>query len=382
MKIGKKLKDKKIPHYGKVKPINYRYIYEEKFYDVLGQLKLPLMIVIFVTTIGTLMFMIVNNKSDGESVVNFFFHTVISISTIGYTEPYTENVILNRFLSSIFIMFAFPLGYMYGLFKTIQVLTTSNLETIYRYWRMYKEMEKIKDHFIITPFNEITKEIIKDFKKRKIPFILIEPDKSKEEEIRAYNIDYFVFDEPHKRAVLLGCFIERARGLITAFEENTQDLAVIVTARLIRPDKDSFYIFATATTEGSAEKMKLLGANEVIVPQQTIGKRIVSLVLHPPSPLVSNFLNKIAFGERTDIDITEIYVDENAWIVGKALKDIHLRKNTQTTVVAIVKPDGTMEIAPSGDSVIKAGYTLLLLGKPSNVEKAKQYINNPQEVQS
>lgn len=167
MKIGKKLKDKKIPHYGKVKPINYRYIYEEKFYDVLGQLKLPLMIVIFVTTIGTLMFMIVNNKSDGESVVNFFFHTVISISTIGYTEPYTENVILNRFLSSIFIMFAFPLGYMYGLVKTIQVLTTSNLETIYRYWRMYKEMEKIKDHFIITPFNEITKEIIKDFKKKK-----------------------------------------------------------------------------------------------------------------------------------------------------------------------------------------------------------------------
>ena len=376
------MKNKKIPHYGKVKPINYRYIYEEQFYDVLGKLKLPLMIVIFTTMVGVLIFMIANNKSDGQSVVNFFFHTVISISTIGYTEGYSENTTMNRLISAVFIIIAFPLGYMYGLVKTIQVLTTSNLDKIYRYWRMYKDMEKINDHFIITPFNEITKEIMKDFKKRRIPFILIEPDRRKEQEIQAFNPDYYVFDEPHKRAVLLGCFIERAKGLITAFEENTQDLAVIVTARLIRPDKDNFYIFATATTEGSAEKMKLLGANEVIVPQQTIGKRIVSLVLHPPSPLVSNFLNKIAFGERTDIDIAEVYIDENSWIVGKALKDIHLRKNTNTTVVAIVKPDGKMDIAPSGDTIIKARDTLLLLGKPINVEKAKIYINKPQEVES
>jgi voltage-gated potassium channel len=374
---------KNTPHYGKVKPINYRYIYEEKFYDVLGQLKLPLMIVIFVSTLGVLIFMIANNKTDGESVLNYFFHTVITISTIGYTEGYnSENTALNRFISAVYILFAFPAGYMYGLVKTIQVLTSSNLEEIYRYWRMYKNMESLKDHFIITPFNEITKEIMKDFKKRNIPFILIEPNKGKKKEVEEFNPPYFIFDEPHKRAVLLGSFIDKAKGLITAFEENTQDLAVIVTARLIKPDKESFFIFATATTEGSAEKMKLLGANEVIVPQQTIGKRIVSLVLHPPSPLVSNFLNKIAFGERMDIDITEVYIDENSWIVGKALKDIHLRKNTKTTVVAIVKPDGKMDISPSGESVIKSGYTLLLLGKPEHIEKAKMYLTKPQEVSS
>lgn len=375
------MEKQKTPHYGKVKPINYRYIYEEKFYDVLGQLKLPLMVVIFVSTVGVLLFMIVNNKTDGESVVNYFFHTVISISTIGYTEGYgTDNLTLNRLITSIYILFAFPAGYMYGLVKTIQVLTTSNLGKIYKYWRMYKEMENIKDHFIITPFNEITKEIMNDFKKRNIPFVLIEPDKRKKEEIENFNPGYFILDEPHKRAVLLGAFIERARGIITAFEENTQDLAVIVTARLIMPDRNNFYIFATATTEGSAEKMKLLGANEVIIPQQTIGKRIVSLVLHPPSPLVSNFLNKIAFGEKMDIDITEVHIDENSWVAGKALKDIHLRKNTGTTVVAIVKPNGKMDIAPSGESVIKSGYTLLLLGKPENIEKAKTYLNKPQEV--
>lgn len=370
------MKKKKIPHYGNVKRKNYRAIYEEKFYDILGQLKLPLMIVIFSTTVGVLLFMITNGKSSGEDVVNYLFHTVITISTVGYTEAYTDNVILNRLLASLFIIVAFPLGYMYGLVKTVQVLVAGNLDYIYFYWRMYKKMENLKDHFIITPYNEITKEIIKEFKRKQIPFVLIEPDTSKESMIKESGVEYFVFDEPYKRAVLLGVFIDRARGLITAHEENTQDLAVIVTARLIRPDKDSFYIFATATTEGSAEKMRLLGANEVIVPQQTIGKRIVSMVLHPPSPFVSNFLDKIAFGERTDIDIAEVYVDESSWIVNKQLKDIHLRQTTRTTVVAIVKPDGRMDIAPTGDTVIKAGYTLLLLGKPKDIEKAKEFIQN------
>lgn len=371
------MKKRKVPHYGKVKRINYRAIYEEKFYDVLGQLKLPLMIVIFVTMVGTLIFMIINGSQNAG---NAFFHTVISISTIGYTEGYTEKVSLNRFVSSVFIIVAFPLGYMYGLVKTLQVLTQSGLGKIYTYWRMYKQMEKVENHYIITPYNQITKQIMDDFRKRKIPFVLVDQDKSKQPQIEQEGYEYFVIDEPHKRAVLLGVFIDRAKGLITAHEENTQDLAVIVTARLIRPDKDNFYIFATATTEGSAEKMKLLGANEVIVPQNTIGKRIVSMVLHPPSPLVSNFLEKIAFGERSDIDITEIYLTEDSWVVGKALKDIHLRKNTQTTVVAVVRASGKMDIAPSGDYVLRAGDTVLILGKPDNIEKAKKYLTKPEEV--
>lgn len=370
------MKNRKITHYGNVKRKNYKAIYEEKFYDLLNQLKVPLMIVIFVTTAGTLLFMIINGKSSGEDVVNYFFHTVITISTVGYTESYTNNIILNRFLASIFIIIAFPLGYLYGLVKTFQVLMSGEINKIYFYWRMYKKMEHINYHFIITPFNAITQEIIKDFKRKKISFILIEPDNLKENDIKDLNIPYYIFDEPHKRSVLLGAFIDKARGLISAFEENTQDLAVIVTARLIRPDKDNFYIFTTATNEGAAEKMKLLGANEVIVPNITIGKRIVSMVLHPPSPIVSNFLNKIAFGERTDIDISEVYVDKNSWIVEKALKDIHLRKNTKTTIIAIVKSNGKMDIAPVGDTVIKEGYTLLLLGKAEDIEKAKRYILN------
>lgn len=109
-------------HYGNVKPKNYRAIYEEKFYNILFQLRYPLMTVIFFTTLGVLMLMIINNKSDGQSVLNYFFHTVITFSTVGYTEGYgTENVNLNRFFSTLFIMISIPLVYIYGLVTTVNV---------------------------------------------------------------------------------------------------------------------------------------------------------------------------------------------------------------------------------------------------------------------
>ncbi|MDQ7056160.1 MAG: TrkA C-terminal domain-containing protein [Persephonella sp.] len=367
---------KKKKHYGNVRPKSYRAIYEEKFYDILLQLRYPLMTVIFFTTMGVLILMILNNRSDGESVLNYFFHTVITFSTVGYTEGYQtdpSHLMLNRFFATIFIIIAVPFVYMYGLVTTVNVFMNSNIDEIYRYWRMYKAMEKLKGHYIICRFNGITKELMKNLRKRGIKYVLIEPDASLEKEIIEFGVEYYVIDEPHKRSVLLGVGIEQAKGVVTAFEENTQDLSVIVTARLIRPDKDSFMVFATATTEGAAEKMRLLGANEVIVPDVSVGRRMTSFVLHPPSPVLSGFLEKIAYGERTDMDIIEIRIEESSDLIGRRLKDIRMRQETGATVVAIVRADGKMKIAPSGDAQIKKGDSLIVLGHPKALKRVGEF---------
>ena len=377
--MGKVSKSKKIKPYGNIKPKNYRAIYEEQFYDILLQLRYPLMTIIFFTTLGVLMLMIINQKTDGKSVLNYFFHTIITFSTVGYTEGYdTEHLMINRFFTSLFIIITLPLVYMYGLVSVVNIFMNSNIQEIYRYWRMYKNMEKLKGHYIICNFNGITEELIKTLQKRKIKFVLIEPDKAKEEKIRELGVEFYVIDEPYKRDVLLGVGIERARGLITAFEENTQDISVIVTARLIRPDKNDFYIVSTATNEESAEKMKLLGANEVIVPNIAIGRRIASFIFHKSTPLLDRFLERIAYGERTDIDLIEVYIGENNGLVGKKLKDIKLPQETGTTVVAIIKENGKMKISPSGDTVIEGGDHLILLGHPKALKRAEEFINKYQ----
>ncbi|NPA13177.1 MAG: TrkA family potassium uptake protein [Aquificae bacterium] len=379
--MPKKKKKTTEKRYGNVKPKNYRAIYEEKFYDILFQLRYPLMTVIFFTTVGVLALMIINGKSDGTSVLNYFFHTVITFSTVGYTEGYDTSpdlLMVNRFFATVFIIITIPLVYMYGLVTTVNVFINSNIGEIYSYWRMYKAMENLRGHYIICHFNGITKELMKNLKKRGIKFVLVEPDQNLEKDIKDFGVEFYVIDEPHKRSVLLGVGIEHAKGLVTAFEDNTQDISVIVTARLIRPDKDNFMVFATATTEGAAEKMKLLGANEVIVPDVSVGRRMTSFILHPPSPILSGFLEKIAYGERTDIDIIEIKIPPNSDLIGKKLKDIKMRQETGATIVAIVRADGKMKIAPSGDTEIREGDSLIILGHPKALKRVEEFFKQHQ----
>jgi len=365
--------ENKVKHYGNVKPISFKTIYERQLYDVLSDLRFPLMTVIFFTTLYVLIMMITNQKTDGESVTNYFFHTIITFTTIGFTEGYSGDLTMNRLVTSVFLMIAFPLVYFYGLAATVQVILQGDLKTKFRYWRMYRKMEHIKDHYIICGFNETSKEIMRSFIKRKISFILLEPDENKRQEITEFGIQYYAVAQPQRRDVLLGLFIEDSKGLITTFDDDTLDIAIIVTARLIMPDTENYYIFSTATSEMDSEKMKLLGANEVIVPAVTTGRRITSYVVHPPSPSMSGFLDLVAYGEKSTVDIVEIRIDENSEFAGKTIETSQFKTKTGTNIIATVNSEGDINTVPEKDTLLTVDSSIIVLGTPKQLEKVAMF---------
>jgi voltage-gated potassium channel len=357
----------------KVKPVNFKVEYEKKLYEVLGNLRFPLMTVIFFTTLYVLIMMIINGKTDGESVVNYLFHTVITFTTVGYTEGYTDSITMNRLISAVFLMVAFPLVYFYGLAAAVQVILQGNLKENYRHWRMYSSMEKVKGHYIICGFNETSKEIIRSFKRRNIKYILIEPEETKKQEIVDFGVEFYVIAQPQHTEILLGVFIEDSQGLITSFDDDTIDITVIVTARLIMPDKENFYVFSTANSEADAEKMKLLGANEVIVPAATTGRRITSYVLHPPSPALTSFLDSLAYGEKNDIDIIEVKIAEGSDVAGKTLVTSGFKDKTGTNIIATVGKDGKINTIPDKDTILEANSSIIVLGTPKQLKTVQKY---------
>jgi len=356
-----------------VEPFNFKVEYEKKLYKVLSNLRFPLMTVIFFTTVYVLIMMIVNNKTDGESVVNFLFHTIVTFTTIGYTEGYTDNITLNRLITSGFLMVAFPLVYFYGLAAAVQVILQGNLKENYKHWRMYSTMEKISGHYVICGFNETSKEIIRSFIKRNIKYILIEPDEAKKQEILDFGVEFYVIAQPQNTDVLLGVYVENAQGLITTFDEDTVDISIIVTTRLIMPDREKFYVFSTCNSEGDVHKMKMLGANEVIIPAVTTGRRITSYVLHPPSPAMSGFLDSLAYGEKSNIDIIEVKISEGSDLAGKTLMGSGFKDKTGTNIIATVDESGKINTIPDKDTILAAGSSIIVLGTPKQLEKVQRY---------
>lgn len=360
-------------NYGKVQAVSFKSDYEKQLYDVLSDLRFPLMTVIFFTTAYVLVMMIINGKTDGESIANYLFHTIITFTTIGYTEGYTDNITMNRMVTTVFLMVAFPLVYFYGLAATVQVILQGDIKTKFQHWRMYSKMEHIKEHYIICGFNETSKEIMRSFIKRDIPFVLIEPDESMRQEIIEFGVEFYAVAQPQRRDVLLGLFIEDSKGLITTFDDDTLDIAIIVTARLIMPNLEDYHIFSTSTTEMDSEKMKLLGANEVIVPAVTTGRRITSYAIHPPSPAMSSFLDLVAYGEKSNIDIVEVKIYEESIFSGKTIATSGFKDKTGTNIIATVDGKGKINTIPDKDTILNADTSLIVLGTPKQLKTVAEY---------
>ncbi len=343
--------------------------YQKKLIDSLSELRIPLLLLHFSLSFGTLGYMILS----GGNFIDALYMTVITIGTIGFGEiakgtDTPEGRIFTTFLAIMGI----------GIFTTsitvvIRVFFVGNAINLLKYIKMLAEIEKLKDHVIICGYSKTSAWFVEALRKRRIDFVVIDSREEALKYIQLHNIKYFIPEEPFKKKALLSAGIKRAKYLIANMEDEAQNIAVIVTARLLQPDRDALFIYSTAPTDGTAQKLEELGANKVIVPDKLIANRIFSYMLHETRGYISDLFDKIAYGEEVDLEIVELSVSEKSPLVGKKLKDIDLRKVYNVTVIGIRKFDGALNLTVTGDTEIEGGDTLLLLGKPSNIRKALEF---------
>lgn len=345
-------------------------IYEERLFEILRQFKLPLLMLHTVMSVGTVGYMIL---SDGD-FINSLYMTIVTVGTIGYGEVVRGS---DTPIGRIFTTFL-ALGGI-GVFTTsvtilIRVFFAEGFLGVFKAWKMLNDIEKLRNHYILCGFNRTTLELIRLLKKRKIDYVVIESKKEVERQLKESGVEYYILEEPYKRLVLEAAGIKRAKGLVVNLGDDAKNIAVIVTARLLRPDKDNFFIFSFASNPETAQKLEELGANKTIVPQRLLATRLAAYIFHTSSAYISDLFDKIAFGEEPEIDILELQVSEDSPLVGMKLKNLDLRKQLGVTVIAIRKPNGSLNVTITGDTEVEAGDTLILFGHPKRLKIAQRIL--------
>ena len=68
-------------------------------------------------------------------------------------------------------------------------------------------------------------------------------------------------------------------------------------------------------------------------------------------------------------------VSPSSSLINLMLKDSGIRQNYNLIIIAIKKLDGAMLFNPSFESIIKAGDTLIAVGKSENLQKLEEVLN-------
>lgn len=302
---------------------------------------------------------------SGYTWIDALYMTVITITTVGYGEVRPLGPEEKLFTSIFIVSSIFIVGYAISVI-TEYILSKNNINNL-KHKRVQKKIDSLQDHVIICGFGRNGKQAmhkLMDYKKR---FVIIEKD---DEVVERFEDDktLFVHGNANEDDVLIQAGIERANTLICALPSDADNLFVVLSARQMNKN---LKIISRATEETSYKKLKLAGADNVIMPDRIGGEHMASLVVVPD--LVEFLDNLSVSGEQDSMNVEQIPF-EKVCKNGKelAINELDLRKKTGCSIIGYKSPDGIYIVNPEPSLVIKKDSKLILIGRPNQIEKLKE----------
>src|SRR4051794_20174419 len=237
--------------------------------------------------------------------------------------------------------------------------------------RRERTIERLRDHFIICGYGRVGRQVAEEFRAAGVSYVVL--DFSDEAKAAAQEHGDLMIagdateDEDLKRAGL-----ERAQGIVVASDSDADNLYITLSARSVRPD---LQIVARASDEDAEKKLKLAGADHVVMPYTAAARTMANLVLKPQ---VIAFLDAVTTATGPDLHMASIEVDPTCANAGKTIRDIRVRHRTGAIVVALRKKDGTFDTTPEPDAVIEPGDVIVGVGTTDELRALEDLFARPE----
>jgi voltage-gated potassium channel len=221
--------------------------------------------------------------------------------------------------------------------------------------RRRRAIEALRDHYIICGFGRVGRRAAEEFGHEGAPFVVLDFSAEAKEAAGEAGL-LFVEGNGTDDDDLREAGVERARGLIAASDDDSDNLYIALSARSAKPD---LFIVARASNEGAAKKLRLAGADRIVQPYQAAGQVMANLILRPQ---VAAFVDVVTTASGTDLRFEEIEVTDASGQGGKSIRELDIRRQTGALVVALRKRDGTFDTTPTPEAVLDVGDVLIAAG--------------------
>jgi len=295
------------------------------------------------------------HRIEGWSLLDSFYMTAITITTVGFGEVHGLHPEGRLFTLGLIVIGTVSIGY--AVSRVTAGLVSGELRKLLKGQRMERRLSRMKDHVILCGWGKIGREIARECMRGGVGVCVVEQDERKallavEEGLTALAGD--ATDEH----VLERAGIRQARGVLTALPKDSDNLFVTLTARELNPD---LLIVARGLEPSSDARLRRAGANQVVSPYVIGGRRMAAAYLYPE---IVDFLD--VFMKRDDVSYSLFRweVRPTSPLSGKRLADSGLREAAAGALVLGLMRGAEVLPTPTGETELRADDVLILLGAP------------------
>lgn len=325
-------------------------------------LETALLLLVLLIVIGTFSY----TKMENWSPLDALYMTVITISTVGFSEIHPISDLTRLFTIGLIFSSIAVIGYLLG--SLTQILIVGEIATLLGRKRLENKIRNLKNHVIICGFGRVGSVIAKELLIRKIPIVVIEANPDTLFDIEKSNLLY-IQSNAVEDEILLKAGIKHASCLITTLPSDPDNVFITLSAHSINP---KLFIISRASQENTEDKLRAAGANEVVSPHRIGAHRMVYKLTKPN---VLDFIDYVMHEHELPLEFEEITIHNHSHYANKKLIDSKIRQDFDLIIVAIKKSNNKMIFNPKADTLMEPRDVLISMGTPEHLTAFKRTAN-------
>jgi voltage-gated potassium channel len=297
-----------------------------------------------------------------------FYMAVITISTVGFGELNQMADVRGARPVTIGLIIGGVSVIAYFQANLTALLLEGSIREVLRRNRMRKEIIALKGHVVVAGAGSSGRHVIEELVATERPFVVIERNHEQGERLSEELMGgrmLIVYGDATMDHVLLQAGVDRASGVVAALTLDKDNLFVTLSARSLNP---TARIVAKVVEEDSTAKMFKAGASRVVSPAMIGGRRMASELVRPD---VTELLDQMLHDKDKTLRLEEVVLQPGSLLVGVALKDSPIRRDTKALVIAIRDEHGVFSYNPDPATVMQQGWTLIVIGGAETVRKLR-----------
>lgn len=328
-----------------------------KFFSRVYYAFLLLVLIIVVGTVGF-------KTVEGWSFLDSFYQTIITISTVGFGEVHPLSD-AGKMFTAFLIITSFG-TFAYAVTSITTYVVSGDYKKYFKDYKALKGIKDLKDHIIVCGYGRVGSQAVSTLKAHSNIFLIIEQKDQIIESFRDESGILYLQGDATQDELLINAGIENAKALITTLPSDSENLFVVLTARELNKN---IQIISRASKQTSIKKLRIAGANNVIMPDLLGGSHMAQLVT---SPDVLEFLDQISIQGENEINLEEIdFKDIPKDCQYKSLADLKSQLPV-CNIIGYKNPAGSYIINPSDTIEIVPNSKIFVLGNPEQIKKVNQ----------